>query len=506
MIITEGSIVYNDKEKELIVERFIGSGSFGDVYYVTDTDKNTAYALKTIRNPFDSTLYKAFINEGKLATEIDHKNVIKYHFFHDGTIYDSLPPYILMEYAEGGTLYDMLYKNIENSRFFENNELKSLFTDLINGMEAINSKLVHRDIKPDNILIDNGVLKITDFGLSKVVAEGTRTSTFKGFGCIQYLAPEGWNFSKNTIQMDIYSMGIVFYEMACFKHPFNVDSNDIRDWEQAHLYQAAEPISRINSEISPIIDQMISHMIAKKQSERFKDWQSIREFLQRDNLPETKNSSIIDEALTIRLERIKKNEEKRLEEERKQKEIDDYINVIKYQFTETVINPLLEFSEEFNKKAGNNLFTTRITNDGFRLTFGVSGSADVVISLVPILERDFYRKRQVNDHGRRVTVTELEIPKYQNRKLMAWGFVRGSDGRGFNLLLVENKDEEYGSWYTLTNYNHITVRSQRLPEPFPFELNELEKEIRLIRAVHIYRTEDRVLNIDIIKKFIAEYV
>lgn len=81
-------------------------------------------------------------------------------------------------------------------------------------MIAINAELVHRDIKPENILVSNDVLKISDFGLAKIASESTRTMSFKGYGTIPYIAPEAWNSDKNTIQMDIYSMGIVFYELA----------------------------------------------------------------------------------------------------------------------------------------------------------------------------------------------------------------------------------------------------------------------------------------------------
>ncbi len=108
-------------------------------------------------------------------------------------------------------------KRKKSESFFSDREIIAMYKQLICGMKAINENLVHRDIKPDNILIKDSMLKVSDFGLSKVVADKTRTGTFKGFGHLLYMAPEGWTMEKNTIQMDIYSMGLVFYEIATFK-------------------------------------------------------------------------------------------------------------------------------------------------------------------------------------------------------------------------------------------------------------------------------------------------
>ncbi|MCD4677851.1 MAG: serine/threonine-protein kinase [Desulfobacula sp.] len=207
MIIEAGTTIFSEGGQELSIEKYLGSGGFGEVYKATDKEGGESYAVKTVRNPFDKNMLKSFRNEGKLAVTIEHKNVINYHYFHDGTEFTELPPYIVMEYANQGNLFDIINKCKADNVMLSNDELLSLFAQLVRGMAAINGKLIHRDIKPDNILINDEVIKITDFGLSKVIVESTRASTFKGYGCIPYMAPEGWRFDKNTIQMDIYSMG-----------------------------------------------------------------------------------------------------------------------------------------------------------------------------------------------------------------------------------------------------------------------------------------------------------
>src|SRR5437867_7017735 len=88
------------------------------------------------------------------------------------------------------------------------------------GAQAINERLIHRDIKPDNIIItENDIPKIGDFGISKVLGAATRPESFKGGQHLRYMAPEGWSMTTNTPKLDVYSTGIVFYEMITGEHP-----------------------------------------------------------------------------------------------------------------------------------------------------------------------------------------------------------------------------------------------------------------------------------------------
>jgi len=197
-------VVYDEKENEYEIIEYIGSGGFGYVYKIRKKIDNSIWALKTI-HPIDNNKQdiKAILNEGRNALKVRNENVIRYIYFHDGTKFNKLPPYIIMEYANGGNLYDFININRESQKYIENSVLLLMFRQLINGMKAINNYLVHRDIKPLNILFHDDVLKITDFGLSKIVNQSTRSSTFKGSGTYAYIAPEAWEYKDNTIQMDI---------------------------------------------------------------------------------------------------------------------------------------------------------------------------------------------------------------------------------------------------------------------------------------------------------------
>jgi serine/threonine protein kinase len=274
-----GDVIFGiDQSHRYTVEEFIGHGGFGLVYKIRNTSDGSVFALKTIITAsLDSTQLQSLVNEGNLATKVTHPNVIRYLFFHDGEQYPNLPPYIIMEYAEAGDLERLINQRRKDNDLFSREELKEMLLQLAQGIQAINQTLIHRDIRPSNVLLAGGRLKISDFGLSKVVGQATRSRTFKGIQHIAYMAPEAWRMDKNTAQMDMYSMGIVFYELATLKYPYNVGQNldPVEAWRQAHLFQVPEPPDAVNSDIPPHLAQTIMRMIKKRPEERHDSWDDI---------------------------------------------------------------------------------------------------------------------------------------------------------------------------------------------------------------------------------------
>lgn len=332
MVIVIGTAVKDGQGEEYEVIGFLGAGSFGNVYKIKNKSTSDLWALKSIQTPFaDQTILKAFINEGKLATKVTHENVIKYIFFHDGSQYQNLPPYIIMDLADGGTLQQLIDTQISKKKLLSIKRIRTIFDALINGMEAINRVLVHRDIKPDNILIANGIPKISDFGLSKVVTEATRNTTFKGIGCLPYMAPEAWQFDKNTILMDIYSMGIVFYEAATLKHPLTVTKGNVKSWQDAHLYQSPSRPDSINPDLPPVISQLIMEMIDKKPANRFQKWSDVRDFLGKNDMPNTDDSRLVESVLKKRMEIDQIANEERLKAEKRNDDIKNQNALVNFQ-------------------------------------------------------------------------------------------------------------------------------------------------------------------------------
>jgi len=505
-MITQNSIVFDAERNEYIVESFVGRGSFGDVYSIRKKSTDEIFALKTLSTPFvDETTLKSFANEGKLAQEISHPNVIQYYYFHDGMLYKDLPMYIIMEYADGGTLEKRIKEKNNDKSFYSNDELSAIYSQLMDGMKAINNKLVHRDIKPDNILIHQNNLKISDFGLSKIVTQATRTSTFKGFGCLQYLAPEGWRLDKNTIQMDIYSMGIVFYELASLSFPYKINKGDLDDWKNIHLFQTPENVGNINPNLSPILSRLIMKMLEKDTNRRPKNWEEIETLLKKDKLPPTENTEIINSILSMRNEREQKATKERLEQEKRHKETIEFKNLVLHQYHKDIILPIKEFIDDVNSKSDGSKINFHIDANSFLNTIEYDYSK-IRIELAPIIEENFYREVKIKDYDQIITRKELRIPRVNKRKVLAWGFIKANDNKGFNILLLENPESIYGNWLLLFNkHSVIAVPKDNRPEPFPFEFNEIEKEINYLNGVHIYVTQQSNLDLNMVKEFLSNY-
>ncbi len=505
-MITQNSTVFDAKGDEYIVESFVGRGSFGDVYSIRKKISDEIFALKTLSTPFvDETTLKSFSNEGKLALEIAHPNVIRYYFFHDGTLIKDLPMYIIMEYADGGTLENQIKEKNNDKSYYTNDELFAIFSQLIDGMKAVNSKLVHRDIKPDNILIHHSNFKISDFGLSKIVTQATRTSTFKGFGCLQYLAPEGWKLEKNTIQMDIYSMGMVFYQLASLSFPYKVTKGDLEDWKNIHLFQTPENVDKLNSNLSPILTHVIMKMLEKDISRRQKNWEEVETMLKKDKLPSTDNSQIINTILSRRNEREQKAIRERLEQEKKQKETIEFKNLVLHQYHKDIISPIKEFIDDINSKSDGAKIEFNPDKNSFLNTI-IYRHSPIRIELRVILEEDFYRDVKTKDYNQVILRRELLRPKVNKKNVLAWGMVKAIDKRGFNILLLENPETIYGNWLLLFNtHSAIAISKSNRPEPFPFEFDEIEREINLINAMHKYVTTKSDLDLNKIKEFLSNY-
>jgi len=297
--------------------------------------------------------------------------------------------------------------------------------------------------------------------------------------------------------MDIYSMGFVFYELVTLRHPFDgLELHDLESWRNAHLFENPPEPCSINANLPIIISQLIHKMLEKGTSDRFQNWSEIRDFLKKTDLPRTSQTDAVEKLLQRRLEREAKEKQKTLETKSAAREKKEFRELIFYRLKNAIVDPAKEFIEEFNSKyAGEGLRIHQASKGiAYFITLGQNKRIEIVVK--PLFDEDFYRDQVIDDYGHRTKVTQLERPLYDDRKIMAWGHSRGPDGRGFNLILVEKVGDIYGEWYILKNTNSVAVAKPRLPEPFPFDFRELEKEIRHIKIHHIYKTEVRPFQID----------
>jgi len=488
MDLRPGTIVYgltNDDQYEII--RPIGNGAFGVVYEVRNKE-GLIFALKTIITAWvNNDGLQMLLNEGKLTTEVRHDNILRVFYFHDGRQYPNLPPYIIMEYADGGTLQDCLDEKRRDLEYFNTEELREIFYQLASGMKALNEKLVHRDIKPDNILFVNNILKISDFGLSKVVAAATRSKTLKGINHLKYCAPEAWRLEKNTPAMDMYSMGIVFYEIATLEQPYDVGiSGDVVEaWKNAHILQQAKDPRLYNANLDLGLYQLIMKMIYKRPQDRYTTWDEIIQRLQ--SISAFKESSRdVSSLLVSAIESHRKAEQARLKTEEEITKRKEYEGIIEYCFEE-IYNAGKEIVDAFNLQSDfTKLSIGREKSDlsYYISVLGRAGGKPVIIIVKPVYENIYI----------------------ENKLIKAWGLAKSPYGKGFNLLLISTEPEDlYGQWMTFhVTHNPLVLKKDRRLEPFPFEIRELPNEIKNLNAIHIYQVHQDIFKTEMLESLIQE--
>jgi len=255
----------------------LGKGGMGVVYRARDRQLDEVVALKLLRPEAlatDKTLLERFKQEIKLARRITHRNVLRTHDFGEtGGV-----PFISMEYLEGVTLKDL----VRNRGALPLGVGLSIAKQMCHGLGAAHETgVVHRDIKPQNMLIlpETGELKIMDFGISRVssVEPGTSGLTTAGtvMGTPDYMPPEQAQGRQADFRSDIYSLAVVFFETFTGTLPFKGDNP--MAVVVAHIQQPAPKPRSVNPKLSPELEALILKGLAKDPAKR---WQTTDELLE----------------------------------------------------------------------------------------------------------------------------------------------------------------------------------------------------------------------------------
>ena len=349
MILSVGTCVKDDKNNLYVLDEIIGQGGFGYVFKAHRKEDNKSFAIKTTLPSFTSSSSElAFKNEIQSATKIKGNNIIHYEYIHGGDTFLEYPPYIIMEYADGGTLRSLLEKRRETEKIFDNKTLLNIFRQLADGMRQINSHLIHRDIKPDNILLCGNTFKISGFGLSKVSIESTRSMSLKGGGTALYMAPEAWDLSKNTIQMDIYSMGIVFYELATLCYQYTPTPRTYEECKDAHLYSAITDLSKVNPALPPSLISLINRMLEKSTKKRFSDWNEIINHHESQHIPSSPIDEMVARVVATRNSEDAARQKREATIQQREREKNSFCKLVYSQFENTIIAPIVDFAEKVN--------------------------------------------------------------------------------------------------------------------------------------------------------------
>jgi serine/threonine-protein kinase len=247
------------------VQRMLGAGGMADVYLARDLNLQRAVAIKVLRADFssDPDFRVRFLQEARAAANLSHPNIVTIHDF--GQQSEML--YIVMEYIEGTTLKTLIRRRAALGSL----EAADLMRQICDGVGyAHRAGLVHCDLKPHNILISNADrAKITDFGISRALSTiQADESSDVVWGSPLYFAPEQAAGTSPSPASDVYSLGVVLYEMLTGRLPFEAADTDTL----AELHQLAPviPPSHLDPSIPAALDQIVLKVLSKEPSSRYR--------------------------------------------------------------------------------------------------------------------------------------------------------------------------------------------------------------------------------------------
>lgn len=243
----------------------IGSGGMADVYKARCNLLNRYVAVKVLKNEFsrDETFVKRFKAEAQAAASLTHPNIV--------SVYDVGQEaginYIVMELLETKTLKDY----IEEHGALDSDSVLKISAQIASALEtAHKSHIIHRDIKPQNIVLNkNMVAKVTDFGIAKISSASTITTMGNTMGSVHYFSPEQAKGGYTDERSDIYSLGVVMYEMATAKLPFDADSPV--SVALKHIQEEPKPPIEVNPNVSPALNEIILKAMQKNVVSRYQN-------------------------------------------------------------------------------------------------------------------------------------------------------------------------------------------------------------------------------------------
>ena len=268
------------------IVKSIGEGGMANVYLAEDTILDRKVAIKVLRGDLadDEKFIRRFQREAQSVANLSHPNIVEVYDVEE----EEGQHYIVMEYIEGKTLKQLLQKRGALTL----SEVIDIMLQLTDGLaHAHEAYIIHRDIKPQNIMIqDDGLVKITDFGIAMALNATQLTQTNSVMGSVHYLPPEQANGKGSTIKSDIYSLGILMYELLTGSVPFKGDN--AVEIALKHLKERIPSIRRQNPTIPQSVENIVLKATAKNPKNRYdsvrKMNSDLKECLNEDRVNEPK--------------------------------------------------------------------------------------------------------------------------------------------------------------------------------------------------------------------------
>ncbi|MEU9457498.1 MULTISPECIES: protein kinase domain-containing protein [unclassified Streptomyces] len=251
----------------------LGEGGMASVYLAYDTALDRQVAIKTLHTELgrEQSFRERFRREAQAVAKLQHTNIVSVFDTGEDELGGALMPYIVMEYVEGQPLGSVLQADIQNHGAMPADRALKVTSDVLAALDTSHEMgLVHRDIKPGNVMMTKrGVVKVMDFGIARAMQSGVTSMTQTGMvvGTPQYLSPEQALGRGVDARSDLYSVGIMLFQLLTGRIPFDADS----PLAIAYAHVQEEPVapSTINRSITPAMDALVARALKKNPNERF---------------------------------------------------------------------------------------------------------------------------------------------------------------------------------------------------------------------------------------------
>jgi serine/threonine protein kinase len=259
----------------------LGEGGMASVYLAYDSALDRQVAIKTLHTELgrEQSFRERFRREAQAVAKLSHTNIVSVFDTGEDELDGSLMPYIVMEYVEGQPLGSVLQADIRQYGAMPADKALKVTADVLAALETSHEMgLVHRDIKPGNVMMTKrGVVKVMDFGIARAMQSGVTSMTQTGMvvGTPQYLSPEQALGRGVDARSDLYSVGIMLFQLLTGRIPFDADS----PLAIAYAHVQEEPVapSSINRSITPAMDALVARALRKNPNERFPSAAAMRD-------------------------------------------------------------------------------------------------------------------------------------------------------------------------------------------------------------------------------------
>jgi serine/threonine protein kinase len=444
-----GNEVIGPEQEKFRLEAYIGGGAFGEVYKASGLTSGRVVAIKMapqhkLSDP-TTLAFRTVLNETRTEMlKVNHPNVVRVLYTDSGTDL-SIGPYVIMEYVDGGNLQKLLDEHSSKSEPLTLDKAVALMRGIALGAQAINEQLIHRDIKPDNILLDDSSdtprPRIADFGIAKIAVELTRPETFKGIQAIWYMAPEVWRDERHTTKIDVYSVGLVFYQILTLEHPLLAHVTepwDLVKWQRTHLNVPCPDVRSARPEVPLSLARLLLRMTDKSPGNR-PDWNEVLDGL---NLTTTqpKKRVAVDPNL---LAAFRQHADERLREEHQQSKAE----IERRQQAEVKATRSKEYVQSAKR-----LLTQ--FDDIIESLNEQETTYQIQLQVVPQLDNQPLQRRYVLPNHRRIECfTSVYTGGQQSPRgqILGGGYVGIAGGLSANLLLLGNPDDIASArWWSVT--------------------------------------------------------